>query len=88
MAVHVWSNVRIKRETAQRLRALIAVLSGQDDGGWKPELRHDGTYLSFDDAITILLDRDEAHRARAKRVRSKRREGLILQSEVTLPSES
>jgi len=87
MAQKQWANVRIRQSTRERLQALIATLSGDADGGWKPELRHDGCYISLDEAITVLLDRNDAHKIRGKQARKRKQKGRLLDLQETLPSE-
>jgi hypothetical protein len=72
-----WTHIRVSRATRERLTSLLAVLA-QGDGAYKPEYRHDeGAYVSLDQAINILLDRDESHRKRARKAAKSRGKGKL-----------
>ncbi len=86
MSVQPITTIRVRPVTRQRLAALIARLSTDGDGAWRPELRHDHTYISVDEAIAVLLDRDDAHRERALRQRSRKKGVQIPCIEGTSPS--
>lgn len=79
MPVQKTTHVRIKATTKQRLLDFIDVLARDGRERWIPELRHDGTTISIDDAIIALLERDESHRSRARQQRV-RKKGTALSS--------
>lgn len=81
-----WTHVRLRAVTHDRLIALLRILMDGEDGQYRPCMRHDpGAYVSVDAAITVLLDRVDAHRARAKRQRRGTRRAPIPLNDTPSP---
>lgn len=70
-----WVMVRVRKATRARLSNLIDRLKiAADQGKLDAPNRHTHDW-TLDDAIVVLLDRDEAHRARVARSKAKQRAG-------------
>jgi hypothetical protein len=77
MAKTPWKMVRIRESTHARLCQVIASLRrAADQGQYEARNRH-LVDITLDDAINVLIDRDNAKRERAKKSRKARNQDNV-----------
>lgn len=62
-----WTSIRVRRGTAERLRRVVRSLERAcETGQYSPAALSDQG-ITLDEALSVLLDRDERHRERRRR---------------------
>lgn len=77
MARTDWTSIRIRRSTLQALHGVVKTLErATEQGQYAPMQRHD-RLVTIDDAIVVLISRDQAKRERAKKSRQSKKRSEV-----------
>jgi hypothetical protein len=88
MAKEEWTHVRLRKTTAERLRARIAEMRAEFYAGHQSRTPVSAGNLSVDALLCWLLDERDEHRQRARRSRSATRPAGASGPEAALESDS